>query len=68
MNSILTPFLRKFAMVFLDDILVHSASWAERLHHLRLVFDILREHNFFLKRSKCAFGKTELSYLGHIIS
>jgi hypothetical protein len=68
MNSILAPFLRKFVMVFLDDILVYSGSWAEHLHHLRLVFDILREHKFFLKRSKCAFGKTELSYLGHIIS
>jgi hypothetical protein len=68
MNSILAPFLGKFAMVFLDDILVYSATWAEHLHHLRLVFDTLREHKFFLKRSKCAFGKIELSYLGHIIS
>lgn len=68
MNSILAPFLRKFTMVFLDDILVYSASWAEHLQHLRLVFSVLRKHQFFLKRSKCVFGKTELSYLGHIIS
>ena len=68
MNSVLAPFLRKFVLVFIDDILIYSASWVDHLKHLRMVFEKLREHQFYLKRSKCAFGKTELLYLGHIIS
>jgi hypothetical protein len=55
-------------LVFIDDILIYSASWVDHLKHLRMVFGKLREHQFYLKRSKCAFGKTELLYLGHIIS
>jgi hypothetical protein len=68
MNSVLAPFLRKFVLVFIDDILIYSASWVGHLKHLRMVFEKLREHQFYLKRSKCAFGETELLYLGHIIS
>jgi hypothetical protein len=68
MNSILAPFLRKFVMVFLDDILIYSSTWSEHLSHIQLVFGKMREHQFFLKKTKCAFGKTELLYLGHVIS
>jgi hypothetical protein len=68
MNLVLAPFLRKFVLVFIDDILIYSASWVDHLQHLRMVFEKLREHMFYLKRSKCAFGKTELLYFGHIIS
>lgn len=57
MNSILEPFLRKFAMVFIDDVLVYSPSWETHLEHIRLVLQKLRENQFFLKRSKCAFAK-----------
>jgi hypothetical protein len=68
MNSVLASFLRKFAMVFIDNILIYSPRWSNQLSHINMVFDMLREHNFFLKKSKCVFGKTELTYLGHIIS
>lgn len=68
MNSILAPYLRKFAMVFIDDILVYSATLADHISHLRLVLTALRDHQFFLKQSKCKFAKSELSYLGHIIT
>jgi hypothetical protein len=47
MNSILAPFLHKFVLVFIDDILIYSASWADHLQHLRLVFEKLKEHEFF---------------------
>lgn len=68
MNMVLAPFLRKFVMVFLDDILVYSPTWQQHLDHLRLVFSTLRQHQFFLKQKKCVFGKQSLTYLGHIIS
>ena len=68
MNSILEPFLRKFAMVFIDDILIYSPNFVQHLEHLRKVFSVLRTHKFYLKRKKCVFGRPELQYLGHIIS
>lgn len=68
MNLVLAPFLRKFVMVFLDDILVYSPSWQAHFEHLRLVFTTLREQQFYLKMKKCVFGENGLTYLGHIIS
>jgi hypothetical protein len=68
MNLVLAPFLRKFVMVFIDDILVYSPNWQSHLEHLRLVFTALRHHKFYLKERKCVFGQKELSYLGNIIS
>jgi hypothetical protein len=58
MNSVLAPFLRKFAMVFIDGILVYSSTWSDHISHIRLVFEKLREHKLFLKRNKCVFGKS----------
>jgi hypothetical protein len=68
MNEVLAPFLRKFVMVFLDDILVYNPNPQEHLTHLRLVLLKLREHQLYMKASKCSFAKTKLEYLGHIIS
>lgn len=68
MNSVLAPYLRKFTLVFMDDILVYSPSLAQHCEHLRLVLLKLREHRLFVKRSKCSFAQTEFEYLGHIIS
>ena len=49
MNFVLKPFLRRCVLVFFDDILIYSTSWTEHLQHLRVVFDILREHQLHLK-------------------
>jgi hypothetical protein len=68
MNAVFAPFLRTFVIVFLDDILVYSASWPEHLEHLRLVLSKLHEARLFAKLSKCEFGKSSIHYLGHIIS
>jgi hypothetical protein len=68
MNSFQDPFLRNFVMGFIDDILIYSASWVEHVKHVRLVFEQLKKHQFFLKKSKCVFGRTQLTYLGHVIS
>jgi hypothetical protein len=68
MNDVLRPFLRRFVLVFFDDILIHSKTWADHLRHLRAVLDELRRHQLFVKRTKCSFGATSVAYLGHIIS
>jgi hypothetical protein len=68
MNEVLRPFLRWFVLIFFDDILVYSSSWAEHLRHLHLVFTKLQEQNLVVKRSKCAFGERTVGYLGHVIS
>jgi hypothetical protein len=68
MNEVLNPFLRKFVLVFLDDILVYSPTLEQHVDHLRQVSDKLREHQLFMKLSKCSFSKQQLEYLGHIIS
>ncbi|KAF0930590.1 hypothetical protein E2562_033754 [Oryza meyeriana var. granulata] len=68
MNAVLRPFLRQFVLVFFDDILIYSATWADHLRHLRAVLSMLRQHQLFVKRAKCAFGVSSVSYLGHVIS
>ena len=68
MNDVLSPYLRRFVLVFFDDILIYSASWAEHLQHVAIIFNELRGHRLHLKRSKCSFGTTTVTYLGHVIS
>lgn len=68
MNQVLQPFLRKFVLVFLDDILIYSRSKEEHLQHLQQVLETLRANQLHLKASKCTFAQTSLEYLGHIIS
>jgi hypothetical protein len=68
MNEILEPFLRKFVLVFLDDILIYSPTFEQHIVHLQLVLAKLREHQLYMKLSKCSFAQTSLEYLGHIIS
>lgn len=68
MNDILRSFLRKFVIVFFDDILVFSNTIEEHWDHLTHVFDILAFHQFHLKPSKCSFCQSHIAYLGHIVT
>ena len=68
MNGFFRPYLRKFILVFFDDILIYRKNWREHIRHLDQVLTILKEHQLFAKMSKCTFGKEEVDYLCHIIS
>ena len=68
MNSVLAPFLRRFVLVFFDDILIYRRTWAEHLQHIQAVLTVVRANNLVLKRSKCHFGERQISYLGHVVS
>jgi hypothetical protein len=67
-QALMNNMLRRFILVFFDDILVYSHSWSEHLQHVRIILTTLKEHQLFMKRAKCVFGRTEVSYLGHVIS
>lgn len=68
MNTTLAPGLRRFVIVFFDDILVYSRTYSEHLEHLAQVFQWLAADQWRLKLSKCKFAQRSISYLGHIIS
>jgi len=68
MNATLAPGLRKFVIVFFDDILVFSPSLESHVKHLQQVFDWLHHDQWRLKKSKCSFARQSISYLGHVIS
>lgn len=68
MNAVLKPFLRRSVLVFFYDILICSSSWSEHIQQVRAVFQLLAEHQLFLKHSKCSFSLDSVAYLGHIIS
>ncbi|UYV71593.1 K02A2.6-like [Cordylochernes scorpioides] len=67
-QHILGELLWKGTCSFQDDILVYTKTWQEHIELLSKVFDKLRQYNMKLKLSKCIFGRTEVKYLGHIIS
>jgi hypothetical protein len=68
MNDVFRPFLRRFVLVFFDDILIYSKSLDDHVNHLRSVLTVLDQHQLFAKLSKCRFVVTEIEYLGHLIS
>ena len=68
MNRVFQPYLDRFVIVFIDDILVYSSSLEEHLEHLRIVFQTLRERQLYAKLSKCQFWLDRVTFLGHVIS
>jgi len=64
MNHIFKPYLRKFILVFFDDILIYSSTYEQYLDHLRTAFETLKQHTLFAKLGKCSFDKTRVEYLG----
>lgn len=68
MNEVFHKQLRKFVLVFFDDILIYSQNEADHIEHLKEVFEILRTHQLYVKLSKCEFSSKQVEYLGHLIS
>ncbi|KAE8687867.1 Detected protein of unknown function [Hibiscus syriacus] len=67
MNKVLQPFLDRFVVVYLDDIVVYSKTLEEHVEHLRRVFQVLRENELYVKEEKCSFAQKEVSFLGHFV-
>nr|KYP32200.1 Transposon Ty3-I Gag-Pol polyprotein [Cajanus cajan] len=68
MNRIFHPYLDKFVVVFIDDILVYSKTKEEHKEHLKVVLQTLKERQLYVNLSKCDFWIEEVSFLGHVIS
>jgi transposase InsO family protein len=67
MDRVLGKLRYTFALVYLDDIMVHSETWEEHLEHLTAVFECLKAAGLTVKLKKCHFGREEVEYLGHVV-
>ena len=67
MNRVFQPYLDRFVIVFIDDILVYSSSSEEHSEHLRILLQTLRERQLYAKLSKCQFWLDRVAFLGHVI-
>jgi hypothetical protein len=68
MNKVFMEYLDKFAMVFIDDILIYSRSEEEHEEHLHLALQKLRENRLYVKLSKCEFWIKQVAFWGHVTS
>ncbi|GJX03166.1 putative reverse transcriptase domain-containing protein [Tanacetum coccineum] len=68
MNRVCKPYLDKFVIVFIDDILIYSRSEKEHEAHLKTILDLLKEEKLYAKFSKCEFWLKEVQFLGHVVN
>ena len=68
MNWVFRPYLDRFVIVFIDDILVYSRSELEHERHLDSVLQTLRQHQLYAKLDKCEFWLSRVGFLGHVVS
>ncbi|GKD22218.1 putative reverse transcriptase domain-containing protein [Tanacetum coccineum] len=68
MNRVCKPYLDKFVIVFIDDILIYSKTKEEHEVHLKLVLELLRKEKLYAKFSKCEFWLLEVHFLGHVVN
>ncbi|GJT11472.1 putative reverse transcriptase domain-containing protein [Tanacetum coccineum] len=68
MNRVYNPYLDKFVIVFIDDILIYSKSKEEHSEHLKIILDLLKKEKLYAKFLKCDFWLESVQFLGHVIS
>ncbi|GJR80307.1 putative reverse transcriptase domain-containing protein [Tanacetum coccineum] len=67
MNRVCKPYLDKFVIVFIDDIMIYSKSKQEHEEHLKLILELLKKEELYAKFSKCEFWIPKVQFLGHVI-
>ncbi|GJQ93983.1 putative reverse transcriptase domain-containing protein [Tanacetum coccineum] len=67
MNRVCKPYLDKFVIVFINDILIYSKNKQEHAEHLKLILELLKKEQLYAKFSKCEFWIPKVQFLGHVI-
>ena len=68
MNNLLNPYMDKFFIMFIDDILVYSKNEEQHAENLAAVLRLLSKHRLNAKLDKCSFFLIDVHYLGHVLS
>ncbi|GKD46012.1 putative reverse transcriptase domain-containing protein, partial [Tanacetum coccineum] len=67
MNRVCKPYLDKFVIIFIDDILIYSKSKEDHAEHLKLILELLKKEELYAKFSKCKFWLSKVQFSIHVI-